>query len=137
MVDAQQIAEKVGDLILGSIKEELKEFRAEVGGQLEGFRIAIESMNKRMDGIERRLSNLEDEMRALKNELILIHRRIDKTNQRIDRLADTVTLLSSRIDKLAERVEVNTIELRELKAKGKVIEDILRRLKKLEDRVFA
>jgi uncharacterized coiled-coil DUF342 family protein len=80
---------------------------------------------------------LEDEIRNIKKELVVVHRRIDEVNQRIDRLTDTIMVLSSRIDKLAERVDENTIELRELKAKEKVIEDILRRLQKLEDHVFA
>jgi len=123
MVDAQQIAEKVRDLLMGAIREEFREFKAEVRGQLEGFRLAIETMNKRLDSIERRLDNLE--------------KRVDETNQRIDRLTDVIISLSTRVDRLAERVEENTIELKELKAKEKIIEDILRRLQKLEDHVFA
>ena len=51
-MDAQQIAEKVRDLIMGSIREEFKEFKAEVRGQLECFRVAIETITKK-DGLIR------------------------------------------------------------------------------------
>ena len=44
-MDAQQIAEKVRDPIMGSIREEFREFKAEVRGQLEGFSKAIEGFS--------------------------------------------------------------------------------------------
>ncbi len=66
MVDARQIAEKVRDLILGSIREEFKEFKAEVRGQLEGYskaiegmKMAMDSMNKRIDSVEKRLDSID------------------------------------------------------------------------------
>ena len=50
------IVEKIRDAIVGDLRKEFTEFKAEVRGQLEGmqrqldgFRIAIETMNKRMD----------------------------------------------------------------------------------------
>ncbi|MBO8180827.1 MAG: hypothetical protein H0Z19_10205 [Archaeoglobus sp.] len=140
-MDAQQIAEKVRDLIMGAMREEFREFKAEVRGQLEGFRLAIETMNKRMDAIERRMDSLE--------------RRIDETNKKIDYVRDELTAridetnkrideTNKRIDILSTRLEENTRGLGELKAeiaalrsRQEIIEDLVRRVRKLEDKVFA
>jgi predicted nucleic acid-binding Zn-ribbon protein len=73
------IVEKIRDAIVGDLRKEFTEFKAEVRGQLEGmqrqldgFRIAIETMNKRMDSMEQRISRIEA--------------RLDETNKRIDTL---------------------------------------------------
>ncbi len=41
----EKIAEKIRDLVLGEIKEEFKDFKASVTGELSGFRLAIESLS--------------------------------------------------------------------------------------------
>lgn len=73
------------------------------------------------------------------NRIDELNKRLDdmntKLNERIDHLADTIMSLSMRIDRLAEKIEENTVAINELKTKEKIIEDI-RRLQKLEDRVF-
>ena len=54
-MDVQKIAEAVRSAVISELREEFREFRAEVRGQLDGFtktldgfRIAIETMNSRM-----------------------------------------------------------------------------------------
>ncbi|RLI82225.1 hypothetical protein DRP07_05625 [Archaeoglobales archaeon] len=58
-MDAQKIAVAVKNAIMGELRDEFKEFRAEVRGQLDGFKLAIDTMNKRLDGIESRVGNIE------------------------------------------------------------------------------
>ncbi len=126
MVDAQQIAEKVRDLLLGELRDEFKEFKAEVRGQLEGFRLAIETMNrrldslemninKRIDSVERRLANIENEVRSLRGEMSALNRRVD--------------------DLVKELSEVK-VELKELKARDEIIQDLVRRISKLEEKIM-
>jgi len=62
-MDLDAIVEKIRDAIVGDLRKEFSEFKAEVRGQLEGmqkqldgFRIAIETMNKRIDSMERRMT---------------------------------------------------------------------------------
>ena len=59
-MDYGKLAEKLKDAILGDLKRELREFKKEVLGLLEGFKIAIETMNKRMDSLERRMDSLDE-----------------------------------------------------------------------------
>jgi chromosome segregation ATPase len=185
VMDAQQIAEKVRDLLMGAMKEEFREFKAEVRGQLEGFKVAIETMNKRMDALERRMDSLEkridetnkriDSFReeltvridSFREELTVridsvreeLTVRIDETNKRIDSFREELTKridsvreeltvrideTNKRIDVLSARLEENTRELGELKAeiatlrsRQEIIEDLVRRIRRLEERVFA
>jgi len=44
-MDWESLAEKLRDMILGEIKEEFRDFKASVTGELSGFRLAIEAMN--------------------------------------------------------------------------------------------
>ena len=162
-MDAQQIAEKVRDLVVGSIRDEFKEFKAEVRGQLEGFRVALDTMNKRLDGLERRMDSLERRMDSLDAKIDAVREelsaridavreeltaRIDETNRRIDSVREELTArideTNKRIDLLSTRLEENTRELGELKAeivalrsRQEIIEDLVRRVRKLEERVFA
>ncbi len=55
-MELEKVAEKMRDLILGEIKEEFRNFKASVTGELNGFRIAIGAMNAGMSGIEPRNS---------------------------------------------------------------------------------
>ncbi|MCX7966059.1 MAG: hypothetical protein N2596_05495, partial [Syntrophorhabdaceae bacterium] len=61
-MDWEKIAEKIKDMVVGEIKEEPKDFKSTVSGQLQGFTLAIESMNARMNGIESRMNGLESRM---------------------------------------------------------------------------
>ena len=44
-MDIEKLAEKLKELIVGELKEEFRDFKATVSGELAGFRLAIESMN--------------------------------------------------------------------------------------------
>lgn len=75
----KRFAEKIRDLVLGEIKEEFRDFKTSVTGELSGFRFTIESINARMGAIESRQSSIESDLRELR-------RLIDETNTRIDAL---------------------------------------------------
>lgn len=57
-MDFEKMYEKLRELIVGEIKEELREFKATVTGQLQGFALAIESINARMGNIESDIRDL-------------------------------------------------------------------------------
>jgi chromosome segregation ATPase len=123
----EKIAEKIRDMILGEIKEEFRDFKASVTGELSGFRLAIESMNARMSGIESRMSaiesrqdNIENELRdlrrtiaetraELKAEIMQNTLRIDETNKRIDEtraeLKAEIMQNTMRIDETNKRID--------------------------------
>ena len=140
-MDVQKIAEAIRSAVISELREEFREFRAEVRGQIEGFtktldgfRISIESMNSRM-------ANIENDVRAL-------NLRIDETNKRIDAVREELTArideTNKRIDALSARLEQNTrelgnlkVEIVELKTRQEIIDDVVRRLGKLEEKVFA
>ncbi|MBA5942062.1 MAG: hypothetical protein H0M93_01845 [Methanophagales archaeon] len=162
-MEVQKMAEALKDLIIHELKEEFRESRAEVRGQLQGFQLAIESMSKRMDGMDTRLGNLESDMRALNlkqddtNNRIESLRadltaRIDDTNNRIDSRIDSLRAeLTARMDTLSMRIDTLSIRLEEytrelgnvkteiiaLKTRHEVIDDTVRRIGKLEGAVFA
>lgn len=88
LTDLEAIAEKIKNEMVGEIREELREFKANVRGQLEGmqkqfdeFRIAIEGM-KRMDSIERRIESMEKRNLLIKT--CFDWSRLDETNARIN-----------------------------------------------------
>ena len=64
-MDISVLADKIKEAVIGEIRQEFKEFRAEVRGELSGFRLAIEAMSKRMDGIERRMDGIKSRMGEL------------------------------------------------------------------------
>ncbi|GAQ94538.1 hypothetical protein TAGGR_1722 [Thermodesulfovibrio aggregans] len=61
----EKVVDKIRDLILREIKEELRDFKATISGQLSGFALAIQSINARMESIESRQSNIESELRDI------------------------------------------------------------------------
>ena len=82
-MDIEKLAEKLKELIVGELKEEFRDFKATVSGELAGFRLAIESMNQRLSALEERQSSLE-ELRDIRRSIEYTNQRIDETNQRID-----------------------------------------------------
>jgi len=161
----EKIAERIRDLILGEIKEEFKDFKNTVTGQLAGFQIAIESMNARIAAIENRMTamenrqiNIENELRQIRKSIDDTNKRIDDTNKRIDetnkriddldwklstRIDNLNAQLSARIDETNQRIDQLYIEISSIKAELKkalsqkeVIDDVLIRIQRLEDKVL-
>ncbi|MCX7965693.1 MAG: hypothetical protein N2596_03610 [Syntrophorhabdaceae bacterium] len=144
----EKIMEKLKDMILGEIKEEFREFKSTVSGQLQGFALAIETMNSRMSGIESRMSSMESDIRDLR-------KAIDETNKRIDdlrvELKAEIMLNTQRIDETNKRIdetnkriddiylEVSNIrgDLNKALSRKEVIDDVLIRVQRLEDKVLA
>ncbi|MFN3921970.1 MAG: hypothetical protein ACK4K4_06190 [Caldimicrobium sp.] len=121
-MDLEKIAEKLRDMIIGEIKEELRDFKASVTGELAGFRIAIESMNARMSALELRQENLEAEIRDIRRALEETNKRIDETNKRIDDLLIEVSHIRGDLNRALSEKEV--------------IDDILIRVQRLEVKVL-
>ncbi|MEZ0344718.1 MAG: hypothetical protein ABWJ99_07975 [Caldimicrobium sp.] len=128
-MDLEKLVEKLKELIISEIKEEFKEFKATVSGQLEGFRLAIESMNARM-------TNLEGEVRDLRRALDETNKRIDETNKRIDETNKRIDETNKRLEefkddtlKRFDTLRSETIKLyNELRSelKGEIIANTLR-----------
>ncbi len=51
------MVEKLKEAIIGDLKQELREFKREVRGTLEGFRIAIEGMKTALEITNKRLDS--------------------------------------------------------------------------------
>jgi len=151
IMEWEKIAERIRDLILGEIKEQFKDFKNTVTGQLAGFQIAIESMNARMSAIENRMTAMENRQINIENELRQIRKSIDDTNKRIDdldwklstRIDNLNAQLSARIDETNQRIDQLYIEISSIKAELKkalsqkeVIDDVLIRIQRLEDKVL-
>jgi chromosome segregation ATPase len=98
----------------------------------------MDSLTARIDETNKRIDAVREELTA----------KIDETNKRIDTATHELTArideTNKRIDVLSTRLEENTRELGELKAeivalrsRQEIIEDLVRRVRKLEDKVFA
>ncbi|MCX7793158.1 MAG: hypothetical protein N2257_01945 [Thermodesulfovibrionales bacterium] len=142
------VAEKVRDIILGELREEFRDFKSTVTGQLSGFALAISSLESRMAGLESRMTNIEsdlrdlrrslddtnkriDELRAeLKSEIMLNTQRIDDTNKRIDEM-------NKRIDELYIEVSHIRGDLNRALSQKELIDDVLIRIQRLEGKVWA
>ncbi|MCS7199164.1 MAG: Atg14 domain-containing protein [Caldimicrobium sp.] len=165
MIDIKSILNEFKEAIIREVKEELREFKASVNGTLEGFKVAIISM-------EQRISNIENELRAIRAELnetksYLIQRidetnkRIDETNKRIDevrveltqRVDETNNMIketnkridetNKRIDETNKRIDEVVFEMGKMRAEireavvaRETLGDIYTRLQKLEGAVF-
>jgi len=111
-MDLDAIVEKIRDAIVGDLRKEFTEFKAEVR-VLDGFRIAIETMNKRMDSIEQRISRVEA--------------RLDETDKRIDTLTldmnrriESLTLdMNRRFEDMVKRIESINAELSKIQHQQK------------------
>ncbi|MFN3479306.1 MAG: coiled-coil domain-containing protein [Thermodesulfovibrionales bacterium] len=168
-MELEKIAEKIRDLVVGEIKEEFRDFKASVTGELSGFRLAIESLNARQGSMEARQSNIENELRDIRRSIDEMNKRIDDTNKRIDdtnkkidelrvelkaeiyantaridetnkRLDDT----NKRIDDTNKRIDSLYLEVSEIRGDLKkalsdkeIVHDFIRRIERLETKVFA
>ncbi|MDW8136795.1 MAG: hypothetical protein RMI74_08425, partial [Thermodesulfobacterium sp.] len=81
MIDLEKLLTKFKEAIVSEVKEEIREFKASVNGTLEGFRLAIVSMDKRLSNMEQEIRSLRAELNETRNYL---NQRIDETNKRID-----------------------------------------------------
>ncbi len=68
-MDIEKLTDLIRNLVIGEIKEEFKEFKASVTGELSGYRFAIESMNERMKILETRQFDLEKDLKEFKKEI--------------------------------------------------------------------
>jgi len=160
----EKIAEKIRDMILGEIKEEFRDFKNSVTGELSGFKLAIEAMNARMSGIESRMASLEARQNNLESELRDLRRAIDElrvelkgeimqNTARIDDLrvelkgeimqnTARIDETNKRIDETNKRIDGLYMDAAEIKAELKdalsrreIIQDILLRIERLETKV--
>jgi chromosome segregation ATPase len=149
----EKIAEKIRDLVLGEIKEEFRDFKASVTGELSGFRLAIESINARMGAIESRQSNMENELRdirrsidetnkridetrvELKTEIMANTARIDETNKRIDETNKRIDETNKRIDALYLEVAEIRGDLKKAISDKEILHDMIFRIERLETKV--
>ncbi len=111
-MDLDKLAEKLKDLIVGELKEEFRDFKATVSGELAGFRLVVESLNQRMASLESRQKSLEAEMREIKRMLEYINQRIDETNKRIDDTNKRIDDVNKRIDETNEKIDKTRAELK-------------------------
>lgn len=106
-MDLERAVERIRDAVVGELKEEFKEFRAAVTGELAGYRVAIESLTARQTG-------MESELRDIRHSIEQTNRRIDETNKCMD---EVKTDLTSRIDETRSDLTAQIVETRsELKA---------------------
>jgi chromosome segregation ATPase len=151
----EKIAEKIRDTILGEIKDEFREFRASVTGELSGFRLAIESINARQGNMENELRDIRrsidetnkriDETRVeLKAEIMQNTLRIDEVNKRIDEVNKRIDEVNKRVDETNKRIDALFLEIAEIRGDVKkaisdkeIIHDILFRIERLETKAAA
>lgn len=137
----EKIAEKIRDLVLGEIKQEFRDFRASVTGELTGFRLAIESLNARQSSMEHELRDIKrsidetnkriDETRVeLKAEIMANTARIDETNKRIDET-------NRRIDALYLEMSEIRGDLKKAISDKEILHDVIFRIERLETKVTA
>jgi len=125
----EKIAEKIGDMVLGQVKEEFREFRASVTGELNGFRIAIESMNARMAALEFQQGQFQNDLRDIRRAIDETNKRIDETNKRID---ETRAELKLEIMKNTERIDETNKRIDET---NKRIDDTNHRIDETNNRI--
>jgi chromosome segregation ATPase len=146
-MDIDKLLEKVRGLIISEIKEEFREFRASVTGQLAGFKLALESVNAR-------LTNLEGEVKDIRRALDETNKRIDETNKRIDETNKRIDELrvelkseimdnTHRIDATNKRIDDLFVEVSKIRgdlnkalSQKEVFDDVLLRVQRLEGRIF-
>ncbi len=147
-MDLEKIAEKLKDLILGDLKEEFKEFKNSVTGELAGYRLAIESINGRIANLEEEVRDLRralnetnkriDETRAeLKLEIAKNTERMDHLNSRVDSLSLRVDNLSSELSKVKDELANIRIDLNRALSQKEIVNDLLIRVERLEARLAA
>lgn len=153
----EKLAEKIRDLVLGEIREEFRDFRASVTGELSGFRLAIEALGARQTNLEHELREIRrtigetnrriDELRVeLKAEIMANTARIDETNKRIDELRvelkAEIMANTARIDETNRRIDALFLETAEMRGDLKkaisdkeILHDMVFRVTRLEAKV--
>ncbi len=130
-MEIEKIAEKLKDLIIGEIREEFREFKSSVTGELAGYRIAIESMNGRMAGIEARQAALESEIRDMRKAIDETNKRIDETNKRINDINKRIDETNKRIDETNKRIDETNKRIDDLRAELKT--EIMLNTQRIDD----
>ena len=156
------IREAIKELILpefGVLKEEIRELKGrqeEFGLRLGDVNQHLLELNRRIDAVREELTARIDETNkridAVREELTArideTNKRIDETNKRIDAVREELTAridetnrrideTNTRIDNLTLEVGALKAEVRDLKSRQEAIADILARLQRLENKVFA
>ncbi len=138
-MEIEKLTQAIKDIVIGELKQEFKEFRTEVRGELAGYRLAIESLSERM-------KNIENDIRDVRREIVEINKRIDGTNIRIDGINERIEGTNIRIDglrdSLSTRMDDVYMEVSEIKGDLKkaladkvVIDDMILRIERLEEKV--
>jgi chromosome segregation ATPase len=166
-MDIEKLTQAIKDIVIGELKQEFKEFRTEVRGELAGYRLAIESLSERMKNIEndirdirRAIGETNKKIDEVKDSLsVKIDEVKDSLSVRIDEVKDSLSVridsllvridevkdsLSVRIDSLSVRIDDLYMEVSEIKGDLKkaladkvVIEDMILRIERLEEKVAA
>ncbi|MBI3600658.1 MAG: hypothetical protein HY097_08460 [Nitrospinae bacterium] len=146
-MDIEKLTQAIKDVVIGELKQEFKEFRTEVRGELAGYRLAIESLSERM-------KNIENDVRDIRIAITETNKRIDETNKRIDEVKDSLSekidnvrdYLLARIDKRMDdankRIDYIYMNVSEIKGDIKkaladkvVMDDMILRIERLEEKV--
>jgi gas vesicle protein len=125
-MDWEKGMEKLRDMIVGEMRQEFKEFKSAVTGELSGYRIALESLSARM-------TNMESELRLTRTDLTS---RIETVRTELSGKIETVRLeLSGKIDTVRSelKAEIDTTRT-ELKAE---IRENTRRIDTCNNRIDA
>lgn len=154
-MEIEKILEKFKEAIIGEVKAELREFKATVTGQLEGYKVALEAMNGRMSAIEADIRDLRRTLENTNKRIDDTNKRIDDTNLRIDEtnrkidelrveLRDEIRKNTDRIDETNKRIDQLYLELSDIKgdlrealSRKEIIDDVLIRVQRLEEKVLA
>ncbi|MFN3477964.1 MAG: coiled-coil domain-containing protein, partial [bacterium] len=93
----QTIAEKVKEIITAEVRQELRDFKNTVSGQLEGFKLAIESISERQSNVESEVRNINQKIETM---FMQLSNRIDETNKRIDEANKRIDETNNKIEKM-------------------------------------
>lgn len=126
-MDLDRAVERIRDAVVGELKDEFKEFRAAVTGELAGYRVAIESLTARQSG-------MESELRDIRHSIEQTNNRIDETNNRIDENNKRIDDTNKRIDGLMMDVSEIKGDLNRALSEKVVVDDLVQRVSRLEAR---
>ena len=126
-MDLDRAVERIRDAVVGELKDEFKEFRAAVTGELAGYRVAIESLTARQSG-------MESELRDIRHSIEQTNNRIDETNNRIDENNKRIDDTNKRIDGLMMNVSEIKGDLNRALSEKVVVDDLVQRVSRLEAR---
>ncbi len=124
IMELEKLAEKLKDLIVGEVRDELKAFRAAVTGELAGFRIALESINARQASFDQSLSELRGEIARIHVRLDNLNKRLDDTNMRIDDVNKRFDDVNKRFDDVNKRLDDTNMRIDDV---NKRFDDVYKR----------